>query len=206
MIACSPALKPFMDNVHTGMLSISLAQHCPNTYYGQASYNMQKLTKDSSTNASKMRSSASGQPSDDPGTAHGAPHHAAPSQFDRMSKIDPHRVARPVLPPAPSSEVLERRSRSVKRCPEALPTPVSRSQSGTRTPPRPPPPPEDLRPDMTLFRSRANSTCVGGSGVDISRPHTLSGDRGSEKSTGNRIGTITKTQQWDVRYDDYHAV
>jgi hypothetical protein len=204
MIACSPALKPFMDNVRTGMLSISLAKHCPNTYYGQVSYNMQTVIKASSTAPSNIRSHASGRPSDDPGNLYGAPHHAAPSsQFDRMPKIDPHLVARPVLPPAPSSEVIERRSRSVKRCPEALPISVSRSR--TRTPPRPPPPPQELRPDMSLFRGRVGSTCVGGNGVDASRPHLRSGDMGSEESTGSRMGIITKTQQWDVQYDDYYG-
>ncbi|KAF2677530.1 hypothetical protein K458DRAFT_349898, partial [Lentithecium fluviatile CBS 122367] len=56
IIACSLALKPFMDSVHTGMLSASLAKHGPGTTFGQDSYNMQVLTKASSSTKSKTMS------------------------------------------------------------------------------------------------------------------------------------------------------
>ncbi|KAF2637433.1 hypothetical protein P280DRAFT_552117 [Massarina eburnea CBS 473.64] len=43
IIDCSPALKPFTDNVPTGMLSVSLANHSAGTTFAKDSYNARAL-------------------------------------------------------------------------------------------------------------------------------------------------------------------
>ena len=217
IIACSPALKPFMNSVRTGMLSISLAKHCPNTYYGQGSYHTQALTKTSSTSKSKGNSDTSGQRSDDSETlVQFEASHTAQPQFvyvsNEQAKIAAQRYARQALLPTALSDITLTPTKRLSRCPAALPTSVS-SKTKARTPVRPPPPPEELRPDLSLFVSpQVGSRCVVGGSAGSGgseRPHVKnvwSGEGGSEENVSSRKGTITKTQGWDIRYDDYHFV
>ena len=58
IVACSSALKPFMDSVQTGMLSVSLAKHGPGTTFGHDSYNLRTLSnsgEDSSHTSSRQQ-------------------------------------------------------------------------------------------------------------------------------------------------------
>jgi hypothetical protein len=201
-----------MDNVRTGMLSISLAKHCPNTYFGQGSYNMQAFSKNSSTSKSKRRSETSGEGrSDDLGILHSGTSHEGDPQFvyvpNEHGRIIAQRVTMPVLTLPSRLEIPSTRSKRLSRCPSALPTSAS-SRSRTRAPARPPPPPEELRPDLSLFMAPIGSRSVVRSGIgDDEKLHAenvWSRECGSEESVGSRKGIITKTQGWDVRFDDYH--
>jgi hypothetical protein len=77
-------------------------------------------------------------------------------------------------------------------------------------PTRPPPPPEELRPDLSLFMPQIGSRCVigrgSGGGEELHTGDVWSREREGENSRVIRKGLITKTQGWDVRYDDCHVV
>lgn len=173
-----------MDNVHTGMLSASLAKHQHGTTFGQESYSMQALTPRSAASKSKGKSNVSGHPSD----------HIVSSLRSNRDYIyipDEHGriVRRPLsdVESSPSTQPLTQLSL------------LASSSSSTRSPPRPPPPPEELRPDLRLFRPK--SLC----GNSSTAKRCENQDRRPESDESQK-GIVRQTRQWRVSFDDCHAV
>ncbi|KAF2471004.1 uncharacterized protein BDR25DRAFT_368735 [Lindgomyces ingoldianus] len=193
IVACSPALKPFMDNVTTGMLSASLGKHTTGTTFGYNSYNMQPLSNNSkqgsgngsSKRLSKTQSSVS--PTPDPKFT--IAHHIRSSSGVQVFVKD--NFGRLVKQPLADIESAPASSHSSK--PRSLKSPP---------PPRPPPPPEELRPDLSAFMSKVRSgSPMSGNGSSQS-DHIYT--RYSEESGESGVRIIEKTRAWDMRHVDYH--
>ncbi|ORY16635.1 hypothetical protein BCR34DRAFT_97286 [Clohesyomyces aquaticus] len=208
IVACSPALKPFMDSVRTGMLSASLAKHTPGTTWGHDNYNMQPLShdsKDDSGNGSSKRRSKSTMTRVSP-TPEPKPK-PTPAQHFRSESgthvLVTNAFGRIVKHPLMAVETIPTftAAEAVPNCPLTAP---SRSRA-SRSPPRPPPPPEELRPDLSMFTAKARSGSPAsrhgrGNSARLDRVYT----RYSEDSEESDARIIKKTRPWDVRYDDYH--
>ena len=195
IVACSSALKPFMDSVRTGMLSASLAKHGAGTTFGQDSYNLRTLSN--SGNDSSQASSHQ--------------HHPMPEQYEsyenqragsrsRSKSRTRNNTRKHVL-------LQDSYGRIIKRPLADIESRQSFSSAESSSPPRPPSPPLELRPDLSIFRARVISESGSrghlrgfDAGDDSLRP------RGSGDGAESQKGLIQTTKTWDVRFDDhYHA-
>jgi hypothetical protein len=197
IVACSSALKPFMDSVRTGMLSASLAKHGAGTTFGQDSYNLQTLSNsgnDSSQTSSQQQ------------------HHPVPEQYDHIyenQRAASRSRSRSRTRNNTRKHVLLQDSygRIIKRPLADIESRHSISSAESGSPHRPESPPLELRPDLSMFRARVISESGSrgqlrgmDAGDDSLRP------RGSGDGAESQKGLIQTTKTWDVRFDDnYHA-
>jgi hypothetical protein len=210
IIACSPALKPFMDNVRTGMLSASLSKHGARSTFGnsQALLRTTSRTKlNKSTNKTKVNSKNDNtRPSD-------KKHIYVSDERGRIIAISvvdsTHSTADTAIQSELDSSRFPCSSTNSSINSSTSSTLTSTSTSRTTRPPRPPPPPEELRPDLTIFGPRCllghTTTAVTSEDVKKKR-RTLSGERKIEARDGYASGGIKQTTTWDVRFDDAAAL
>lgn len=194
IVACSPALKPFMDNVRTGMLSASLAKHTPGTTFGKDSYNMKVFTK---TSGQRSTGSRSRSRSEHAGAVeeHTSSARRSGRGYVYLQDEHGHIVAQPSPTPPPPSEP--------PFAPAAhAPVDLADRSSRTRSPPRPPPPPDELRPDISMFTPGIGSTSTA---FRSESAQSEGWEKDSNQSIGSGRGIIKATRQWDVKFDDYHA-
>jgi hypothetical protein len=189
-----------MDNVHTGMLSASLAKHGPGTTFGQESYNMQAISN-SNSNQNSHTSNTRSKHCSISRILFPPPSSSRSIRKGRENTCPPARngqeIGNHVYIQSASGQIMKLRAGS--RSGESLSDIESRLSANTPTssrrppPRRPTPPPEELRPDMRCFLANVGSVEV-------------EGLRLSEESAESGRIIIKKTQRWDVSYDDYHAV
>ncbi|KAF2735780.1 hypothetical protein EJ04DRAFT_599587 [Polyplosphaeria fusca] len=140
VIACIPALKPFIENVQTGMLSASLSKHGPGAKFGEESYSLQALPSGSNRDAINSKRQDDLRP---PSSSGGSKRF-----YLRRSESQP------------KFEYLQSEFGRIVKHPLTDLQSTSSSRPSTRAskpPRRPLPPPEELRPDMTRFLARARS-------------------------------------------------
>ncbi|KAF2662413.1 hypothetical protein K491DRAFT_709782 [Lophiostoma macrostomum CBS 122681] len=197
IVACSSALKPFMDSVRTGMLSVSLAKHGAGTTFGQDSYNLRTLS-----NSGNDSSHASSQQQNRPVSEHYEQIYENQREASRSRSRSRTRnnTRKHVL-------LQDSYGRIIKRPLADIESRASFSSGDSISPPRPTSPPTELRPDLTMFRARIISESGSrghlrgvDAGNDSLRP------RGSGDGAESQKGLIQTTKTWDVRFDDnYHA-
>jgi hypothetical protein len=195
IVACSPALKPFMDNVRTGMLSASLAKRGPGTTFGQNSYNMQALSNRNSHQPPHTSNTRSERPSISKGPLSLV---CAPKGRKKSTEQIYPRARKGqesgnhVYVQSGSGHISELQASSFNGEPlsDLESQPFTNISTSSR---RPPPSPEELRPHETKSLAQVETDMV-------------EGLRTGDESAGSGGIIIKKTRRWDVEYEDYHAV
>lgn len=183
IIACTPALKPFIDHVQSGMLNVALSKHRPGTTFGQNSFNLQAWSRESnheSTASKRPRRTTASSTSKKSSLRIPSSHRSqgSDSNYEFVQNAQGRIVRRPVT--------------AVERTPPSTISGASHSSS------RPSLPPDSLRPDLAVFTTR----------IDNNRPQTegsSTAGRHSEESGESAKRIIERTKTWDIRFDDYHA-
>ncbi|KAF1955370.1 hypothetical protein CC80DRAFT_594523 [Byssothecium circinans] len=213
VIACSPALKPFLENLGAGMSSDSLAKRGAGTTFGQGSVRVETLSR-AFEGIEKNNKRIGGFAESGRGEK---------GEWAPMTDEGGYIVAtfKPTRSPSSSSSIYSSASTRTKTpikassplCPPKPPQPPR-----THSPPRPPPPPEELRPDLSMFGPKRvlgdTRTAVGsqGQGMRANRSRKASDEslrrpigRGGGGGRGSARGGIQQANPWDARFNKAHA-
>lgn len=188
IVACSPALKPFIDNVRTGMLSASLAQHKVGTTFGQDS-------RDPPTPAHT-----------NPSISKPIPHSNRTSE-DTLNPNSQIRTSYKTSIGAKQDPFCKAIDHPIMETDSQSRPSMSSLASGTWSPPRPPSPPPELRPDMSMFAARVitNSPSLKNLRVEALLREAERA-RASLDGGERRKGGVYISKAWDVRYDKRNGI